>query len=171
MGWCIASHAARENSKGHLSKYNSATTSCCRQLYCSLRHSSLLLSQAEVHRQSSHVTGSGSGFRVSMGNGNRYTELLSALRRAPTPCWRKGPSLHPSSSRRARRRESGKAEDSTVYGPASCSQGKPIDRDRPGTPHGQTMGTPANAPIRIPPCKTDDDPLIRLVKAAALSIK
>ena len=77
-----------------------------------------------------------------MANGNHCAELLSALRRPflltfgelSTPCWRKSP-LHPSSFRRARGMESGKAEDLTVHGQASCPQESPSTATRSNNGH------------------------------------
>ena len=72
-----------------------------------------------------------------------------------------GNSLHPSSGRRARRRDPGKAQDSTFSGPSSCPRESPTSTLH----YGQTIGKPANAAL----AQLSDNPLTKIDNAAALS--
>ena len=81
------------------------------------------------------------------------------------------PSLRPSSCRRARRRDPGKAKDSTFPGPSSCPRESPTLFSIRSN-HGKTSKRCIwlhVVPIRMSPWMTDDDPLIKIDNAAALS--
>ena len=108
------------------------------------------LSQAELHKQGLHVTGS--GFRASMGHENRCAEPLSALRRAPifmvgelpTPCWRPGPP----SIRAFQEELEGGSPGKLMTLPSKVQpavRGKAHRQSSSWYPHRQLMGTTANA--------------------------
>ena len=81
------------------------------------------------------------------------------------------PSIRPSSGRRARRRDAGKAKESTFSGPSSCPRESPTQLSI-RTNHGKTSGRCIwlhVVPIRMSPWMTDDDPLTKIDNAAALS--
>ena len=75
------------------------------------------------------------------------------------------------------RHSAGKAHDWTVHGPASCPQERPSTKFDWVSTRSKHVNTCKRcillhvARIRISPCRTDDNPLIRLDMAAALSIK
>ena len=81
------------------------------------------------------------------------------------------PSLRPSSGRRARKRDPGKAKDSTFSGPPSCPRESPtqfsIRSNRWKT--SERCVWLHVVPIRMSPWMTDDDPLTKIDNAAALS--
>ena len=82
-----------------------------------------------------------------------------------------GPSLRPSSCRRARRRDPGKAKGSTFPGPSSCLQESPTQFSIRSN-HGKTSKRCIwlhVVPIRMSPWMTDDDPLTKIHNAIALS--
>ena len=124
------------------------------------------------------------GSQVCVGNKSHRAEPVSVLRRAPTLTdeqrqQRVGSraSLRPSSCRRARRRDPGKAKDSTFQGPSSCPRESPstgFDFESTRSNHGKTCKRCTwlhVAPIRMSPWMTDDDPLTKFDNAAALSRK
>ena len=79
--------------------------------------------------------------------------------------------LHPSSCRKARRRDPRKAKDSTFPGPSSCPRESPTQFSI-RLNHGKTSKRCIwlhVVPIRMSPWMTDDDPLTHIDNAAAFS--
>ena len=93
----------------------------------------------------------------------------------PTTCWLKSFLSLRSSCRRARRRDPGKAKDSTFQGPSSYPRESPstgFDFESTRSKHGKTCKGCIwlhVAPIRMSPWMTDDDPLTKFDNGAALS--
>ena len=80
------------------------------------------------------------------------------------------PSLRPSSGRRARRRDPGKAKDSTFLGPSSCPRESPTQFSI-RLNHWKTSKRCIwlhVVPIRMSRWMTDDDPLTKIDNVAAL---